>query len=253
MNPKEILLPGLLLFIMVLLVSCQSESGKFSYTDTVDLDDNITETDIKINAGSLNLTTFPQNTVVLEANYSHESWKPEMKVDKQSGSISIYQPDGKFNDMEDADHNDWKIKFPINLDTNLKLRIGAGEGIVDLANSEVNKMELEGGAGSFNINLANTSLSQLNVNAGVGELTLDLSGKQETDFEGYINGGIGAIKLTLPRKTGVRVKVNGLGSIDRNDLKKQNGFYVNDLYGKTSHNMEIEINGGLGSLELTLE
>ena len=114
-------------------------------------------------------------------------------------------------------------------------------------------MDLDAGAGEFDLNLANTSLANLNVNAGVGALTIDLSGKQGANLKADINGGIGSIELVLPRNTGVRVKVNGLGSIEMNDLKKKNGYYINELYGKTSNNIEVSVKGGLGSIELRLK
>jgi predicted membrane protein len=155
--------------------------------------------------------------------------------------------------MKDEDHNDWQILFPNNLATALNLTIGAGEASVDLSESKVRSLVVDAGAGEFNINLANTSLSSLEVNAGVGELNLDLSGKQEQNLDVEINGGIGSIKLVLPQETGVRVKVSGLGGIDVSDLIKRDGYYVNTLYGKTAKNMEIEVNGGLGSLELRLQ
>ena len=259
MEPAKILkiiLPLILLVVIFQLVSSQpeSESGEFTFSNTIDLKGvDISDAEIKINAGSLALTTHASPSLELRANFTRESWRPEMEMDQGSGRLSVYQPEGKFNNMEDEDHNNWEINFPKNLETNLKLSMGAGEGLIDLSESKLKSMQIEAGAGSFDINLANTSLSILDVNAGVGELNLDLSGKQEKDLEVNINGGVGAIKLTLPQQTGVRVSVNGLGGIDANDLIKKDGYYVNDSYGKTSESIEVEINGGLGSVELSLE
>jgi hypothetical protein len=87
----------------------------------------------------------------------------------------------------------------------------------------------------------------------VGELTIDLGGSRTTGLQAGINGGVGDVKLVLPRKTGVRVKVSGLGGVDAAGLKKQGGYYINDAYGKTTHSVNINVNGGLGNLELALE
>lgn len=252
----KIILPLLLLVVIFQFVSSEpeSESGEYTFSNSIDLKDvEISETKIKMNAGSLNLTTHTLPAIALNADFTRESWRPEMKIDKGSGRLSLYQPDGKFDNMGDEDHNNWELKFPVHLNTNLKLNMGAGEGIIDLSDSKLKNIQIEAGAGSFNINLANTSLSRLDVNAGVGELNLDLSGRQKNDLDVSINGGVGAIKLTLPRHTGVKVRVNGIGGIEANELVKKDGYYVNDIYGKTSENIEVEISGGLGSVELSLK
>jgi hypothetical protein len=118
---------------------------------------------------------------------------------------------------------------------------------------KLTRLHLKAGAGDFTVNLANTSVPKLDIEAGVGEIKLDLSGKWSNNLEAKINGGIGEITLKLPRKTGVRVKVNGLGSIENAGFTKQDGYYVNEAYKKTEATLNIEINGGLGSVNLELE
>lgn len=250
----RIVLPLIMVLIVVVLVALKPEKyQRLSYSNSIDLTDaKISQTNIKFNAGTLNLSTHSRSSIALNAEYTRESWKPEMILDKQAGEVIIYQPDEKSTNMKDEDQNDWQILFPKNLSTNIGLTIGAGEASVDLSGSKLRSLVLDAGAGEFNINLANTSLSRLEVNAGVGELNLDLSGKQEQNLDVSINGGIGSIKLVLPQDTGVRVKVSGLGGIDVNDLIKKDGYYVNELYGQTTQSIELEINGGLGSLELRL-
>ena len=251
----RIALPLILVFVVIVFVALKPDKyQKLSYAKSIDLTDaKVSQTNIKFNAGTLGLSTHNRSSVALNAEFTRESWKPEMRIDKQAGEIILQQPDNKSTNMKDDDHNDWQILFPKNLTTSLSLTIGAGEASIDLSGSKLRSLVVEAGAGEFNINLANTSLSHLEVNAGVGELNLDLSGRQEQNLHASINGGIGSIKLLLPQDTGVRVKVNGLGGIDVNDLIKRDGYYVNSLYGKSSKNIEIEVNGGLGNLELKLQ
>lgn len=257
MTTKKILGTTLLFLVVIFVVlaaASKPEYRDFSYANTLDLKGaGIAKTEISFNAGRLNLTAHNHSSVALDATYTRESWKPEVKFNKQTSLLSILQPQQKSSNMKDNDRNEWEVNFPKNLETDLKLTIGAGEGIVDLAGSKIQTFIVEAGAGDFDINLANVSLSSLEINAGVGELTLDLSGEQQTDMNAKINGGVGAIKVVLPKETGLKVKVNGLGGINAHELTKQNGYYVNDLYGRTPHNIDMEINGGLGSLELSLQ
>lgn len=251
----RIVLPIVIVLIVVILVAFKPEKyQKLSYSNSIDLKDaKLSQIDLNFKAGTLRLSTHSRSSITLNAEFTRESWKPEMRIDKHGGEVIIHQPDEKSFNMKDDDNNDWQVLLPKNLSTSLDLTIGAGEASVDLSGSKIQSLVLDAGAGEFNINLANTSLSDLEVNAGVGELNLDLSGKQEQDLDVAINGGIGSIKLVLPQETGVRVKVSGLGGIDVNDLIKKDGYYVNDAYGNAKKNMEIEVNGGLGSLELRLQ
>jgi hypothetical protein len=84
-------------------------------------------------------------------------------------------------------------------------------------------------------------------------MKLDLSGKWNNSLKAEINGGIGEVTLKLPRTTGVRVKVAGLGNIEAGGFKKEGGYYVNSAYRSDGTTLSIEINGGLGSVNLEME
>lgn len=257
MNAKQKLtkaLPILLVVSALTLTSTDFAIEEFSYSKNVELKSlKKIQADIHMNAGTLNLSTHSSSFAGFKSTYTKENWKADINLDPKGDRLSIYQPEEENYNMKDKDRNDWVLKLPENLAMELNLKMGAGKGIIDLSGSKVTKMNLDAGAGEFDLKLANTSLSNLNVNAGVGALTIDMSGKQGTNLKADINGGIGSIELVLPRNTGVRVKVNGLGSIEKNDLKKKNGYYINELYGKTSNNIEVSVKGGLGSIELRLK
>jgi hypothetical protein len=211
--------------------------------------------EVRFNAGTIKLTA--QNVAKADSRftYTRPDWKPVVKFTEGSGQsrLTILQPEEKNTNMGDKDRNDWDIRLPSGITTDLKLHMGAGEGNVDLRNAKLRQLKMDAGAGEFNVNLAGTSVATLDVNAGVGELTIDLTGNRTNDLAASVNGGIGEIKLTLPRNVGVRVKAKGLGNIEASGLKKQGGYYVNDAYGKSAHSLDITVNGGLGSLHLELK
>ncbi len=238
------------------LAQTARNEAKYEMTKSINTDEVKTlEANIGMGAGTLTIKTGTEQLFNSRYSYSREAWKPQIDYTKESGrgKLTVKQPELKNTNMNDNERNDWDLTFSRNIPVNLKLRLGAGEGNINLSGARLENLELEAGAGEFNVNLANTSIPKLRVNAGVGELTLNLTGNRTTSLEADVNGGIGDLTLKLPRKTGVRVKVGGLGSIDADGFHKEGGYYVNDAYGKTANNLDIKVSGGLGSINLQLE
>jgi predicted membrane protein len=89
---------------------------------------------------------------------------------------------------------------------------------------------------------------------GVGELKLDLSGERKQNLEVKIDGGIGHGTIYLPETIGVRVKVEGgIGSVDSHSLAKTGDYYTNEAYGKTDVTLDIQVEAGIGSIDLRLK
>ena len=89
--------------------------------------------------------------------------------------------------------------------------------------------------------------------AGVGEGSVDLSGPRTNDLDASIKAGVGKLSLVLPSDVGVRVKAQaGLGHIDADGLKADGDAWVNDVWGKTKTSVRVEVEGGIGEVELRL-
>ncbi|WP_026463561.1 DUF4097 family beta strand repeat-containing protein [Adhaeribacter aquaticus] len=244
------------LLFVIALTSSPLVHGQQKTTQSVDLKRaKALLAEVQLNAGTLTLTTHPLPNADLNFAYSRSNWKPLVKATKEANRdhLIIRQPEEKNTNMGEREHNKYTIKIPQALETSLKLRMGAGEGKVDMHGAKINRVDMEAGAGDFNVNLANTSVASLKVSAGVGALTLNLGGARTRDLDADISGGIGDLTLVLPRSSGVRVRVSGLGGIDNKGLRKQNGYYVNDAYGKSAQNVDITVSAGLGNIKMTLE
>jgi len=242
------------LLLAAILFSGQFALGQQSIKQTIDLKNTKTlQAELQINAGTFKLTTQEQLKVDAGFTYSRPGWKPLVKFNEATGTLSIKQPEEKNTNMQNKDQNDWNLKLPRTLPTNLKFRMGAGEGTIDLSQAKLNRLEVEAGAGEFKFNLANTSVADLKVSAGVGSLILNLTGNRTRNLKAEISGGIGDLTLVLPSKVGVRVKVSGLGGVESTSLRKQNGYYVNDAYGKSAQSLDITVSAGLGSIKMELE
>lgn len=233
------------------IFSFQSVMAQESLVASVDLKSlNEVQTEIRMNAGTLQLSTHKKPKADMDFIYTRAAWKPEVKLDK--GMLLIRQPDEQSFNMKDKDRNEWDVKLPSSFG-DLTIKMGAGEGIIGLKEATLNRLEMAAGAGDFSVDLSDAAIKELEISAGVGALHLDLSGRKSSDLKASINGGIGDLTLLLPSDTGVRVKVNGLGSVDHPDLKKKNGYYVNDAYGNTPYSLNITVNGGLGSVDMILK
>ncbi|MGZ5498708.1 MAG: toast rack family protein [Candidatus Aminicenantales bacterium] len=115
-------------------------------------------------------------------------------------------------------------------------------------------LRIDLGAGHSDLDLRGLKLERVEIDMGVGEVNLDLRGPHAAGFRVKIDGGVGSAKLALPAEVGVRVKVDGgLGSINARGLTKRAGAYVNDAYGQSPITIDVDIDAGVGSLDLTCE
>jgi glycine cleavage system H lipoate-binding protein len=64
---------------------------------------------------------------------------------------------------------------------------------------------------------------------------------------------VGRATIRLPKEVGVHVVAQGgLGRINASDFRKQGDAYVNDQYGKSTVTLRLEVEGGVGEINLEL-
>jgi hypothetical protein len=57
--------------------------------------------------------------------------------------------------------------------------------------------------------------------------------------------------VQLPSKVGVRVEVKGrLGKINAEGLQREGEAYINDAYGDSDVTLDVDIQGGVGRINL---
>ncbi len=107
------------------------------------------------------------------------------------------------------------------------------------------------GAGQSRLNLGDLTLRRVNVEMGVGELKMDLRGAPKNDYDVSVRGGVGAATIYLPENVGIEAHVEGgIGGIHAPGLQKREGRYVNDSYGRAKTTVRLDIEGGIGSINL---
>jgi hypothetical protein len=107
------------------------------------------------------------------------------------------------------------------------------------------------GAGESNLDLDSLTLKGLDLQMGAGKITVDLTGDYTQGFDASIEGGVGQATVLLPSEVGVKAKAEGgLGGINAKGLKKVGDAYVNDAYGESDTNLNVDVKGGVGEINL---
>lgn len=189
---------------------------------------------LKMSAGELSLQGGARKLMEGHFEYNVDRWKPEVDyyVSGRRGRLTVEQASRSGIPLGDAE-NKWEISLHEDIPIEMKIDFGAGEG---------------------NLDFHNIDLRDLEIDMGVGELTLDLTGPRREDLKVTIDGGIGSATIYLPDHIGVRVRVDGgIGSVDAHGMNKVNHTYTNDSYGETDVLIDIDIDAGIGSIDLRLK
>jgi N-terminal domain of toast_rack, DUF2154 len=191
------------------------------------------DVEIKMGAGELRVAGGSSDLMDADFTYNVDAWKPEVRYDANGdrGQLTIEQPSGTHHYRGRTRYN-WDIR---------------------MNNHVPLEMEVNMGAGKANLNFAGLNLSRFTLNAGAGEADIDLDGAWQHDLTASIHGGVGKVTLHLPSDVGVRATVHGgLGAIHANGFSKSGDAYTNSAYGKSKVTLGIEIEGGLGEVNLML-
>src|ERR1700733_11920063 len=118
-------------------------------------------------------------------------------------------------------------------------------------NQKALDLDVNCGAGETRLNLGDLTLRRVTVDMGVGQLRMDLRGAPKNDYEVNVHGGIGEATIYLPENVGIDAHVEGgIGGIHAPGLQKREGRYVNDSYGHAKTTVRLDIEGGIGSINL---
>jgi hypothetical protein len=190
-------------------------------------------TQLKMGAGELNLTGGADQLMEGDFSYNVAEWKPEVSYDVSGdeGELVVKQGGSEGSDLTGEARNEWDIRLNDELPTDLVVQMGAGESDLDL-----DSLTLEG----------------LKLQMGAGKTTVDLTGDYAQSFDASIQGGVGEAKVLLPSEVGVKAKAQGgLGKIDAGEgLKRVGDAYVNDAYGESDVTLNIDVQGGVGKINL---
>ena len=189
--------------------------------------------EIRMGAGEMKLAGGARELLEAEFSYHAARWKPEVEysVSGTRGLLIVRQPERSGAPVGPR-HYQWDLRFNNKVPLELSVHLGAG------------KSELS---------LGSLALTNLQLETGVGETVVDLTGDWKNDLEAHIKGGVGKATVRLPRDVGVEVHAKGgIGEVRPGELRKHNGAYVNEAYGKSPVTLRVNVEGGIGEINLEL-
>jgi len=238
MSLKRIQIAGAILLLLGLGAACDDNRGYVTTETRSVAPEGAAKAEVRLEmgAGELRLNSAEQaNLLEASFEFNRERLRPEVlyRVVGSKGILDVRH--GRRHSINfGPTKNRWDLTLGRALPLDLDINLGAGHSELDLRDLNLTKVEID---------------------MGVGEVDLDLRGPHAAGFLVKIDGGVGSAKLALPYEVGVRVKVDGgLGSVNPRGLTKQSkGVYVNDAYGKSPVTIEVDIDAGIGSLDLNAE
>lgn len=226
-------------------------------SETVELGDaNEVRVDIKMGAGELNIDSGTDNLMEADFRYNVADWEPDIdyQVRDGNGRLTIRQPNTNQISMRTDARYEWDLLFNGDVPLDMRIQCGAGNSDVDLGELNVTHLDVKLGAGDFDIDLSgNDSLRSLEFDIGAGDVTIDLTGAWTENVDIDVQGGVGKTTLLLPKAIGVRVNVSkAIGDVDASGLYDRGGYYVNEAYGESDVTVEINIQAGIGQIDLMI-
>lgn len=191
------------------------------------------DVEVNLGAGELQLAGGSSDLMNADFTYNVDAWKPEVIYHTTGGrgTLTIRQPTASEH-YRGRRRCAWDIRLNNGVPLTMNVNMGAGKA---------------------NLILAGLNLSQFNLNVGAGEADIDLDGAWQHDLAAEIHGGVGKLTLHLPADVGARAVVQGgLGAIHANGFTRKDGAYVNSAYGKSKVSLNIDIQGGMGEVNLML-
>jgi len=171
---------------------------------------------------------------LMEGDFSYNvaDWKPRIdyEVSGEKGDLTVEQGSGDNGRLGGGARNGWDLRFNDDVPTDLVVEMGAGESDLDLDS---------------------LTLTGLDLQMGAGETTVDLTGDYAQGFDASIEGGVGEATVLVPSEVGVRVRAEGgLGKINAEGFRREGEAYVNDAYGDSDVSLNVDVRGGVGSINL---
>ena len=188
---------------------------------------------IDMGAGELVMRGGAAQLMDADFRYRTRDGKPEVQYDLNGsrGTLNVRQP--SHHTMGNNDKNHWELRLNEDVPMDITVKMGAGEGRLELGN---------------------TMLHNLDVEVGAGEMKVDLTGHPRGDMDVRVRGGVGEATIRLPRRARVDIEAHGgIGDISARGLTKRGDRWVNDPSGETDANIHVSVNGGIGQINLICE
>jgi len=191
------------------------------------------QAEVEMGAGELILRGGAAQLMDADFRYRARDGKPEVQYDVSGsrGTLSVRQP--SHHSLGNNDKNRWELRLNEDVPLDIRVKMGAGEGRLDLGN---------------------TALHSLDVEIGAGEMKVDLTGHPHGDIDVRVHGGVGEATIRLPKRARLDVEAHGgIGDISATGMTKRGDRWVNEPTGEAIATIHVNVNGGIGQINLICE
>jgi hypothetical protein len=231
MTVRYLLVPALLS-----LTGCVIETnraGPVQYSaENVEMDDSeAVRVELRMGAGDLRVTDGASKLLRADFAYSVPAWKPEVRYHRagKQSTLTIEQPGSNHTSFGNTKYS-WDLQLNKKLPVDLSLNFGAGQARLDLGSLDLRGVDLS---------------------MGVGELEVDLRGVPRHSYNLGIHGGIGQATVRVSADAGIYAEAHGgIGSVKVRGLRNEDGHWVSPSYHGPGNKIRIEIQGGIGQINL---
>ncbi len=112
-------------------------------------------------------------------------------------------------------------------------------------------LRINGGVGNAELDLRTLNLTALDVDAGVG--TIRVTTPTSGNVTMRLNGGVGNLHVTIPEGVAARIRADkGIGALRVNETRfpQTGNVYQSADFATASNKVEIQIDGGVGTIEI---
>jgi hypothetical protein len=114
------------------------------------------------------------------------------------------------------------------------------------------EMNVKLGAINGTFDMSDLKVGELDMDIGAGNIELLFGSRFET-VNVKIDAGASKLDIVVPEGTGVRIKVDGVlnkAGMNDLDLQQQGGYYVSPNYAESENKINMDINMGVGKLDI---
>jgi hypothetical protein len=223
--------PALLLLAACVIDTRGGGSPQYS-SESVEMDDSESvHIEMRMGAGELRVTDGGAKLMRADFSYSVPSWKPQVRYTRagKKATLTIEQPDTHHTRLGNTKYR-WDVQLNKKAPLDLALHFGAGDARLDLGSLDLRGVELD---------------------MGVGKLDMDLRGAPQHSYNVAIHGGIGEATVRVSADAGVYAEAHGgIGAISVRGLQQENGHWVSPTYESAANKIHIEVQGGIGQVNV---
>lgn len=187
---------------------------------------------LNMGGGELRVETGTNKLAQADFQYNVPEWKPEVNYSASGGTGQLTISQGARGGAHIGLHeqNQWNVRLNRDIPVELTVRLGGGDAALNLGVLTVRGADVE---------------------LGAGDLKMDLRGSPKSSYSVHVRGGAGDATIHLPVGVGVDATATGaVGEVLATGLHQDGHRYYNDALGKSPVTIHLEVEGGVGSIQL---